>query len=82
MSGTYIRLRIQRLVLDGVDPRIGDRLAGNIERELKVLVGRYGVVVPDAERDEFGTVALELDGVTAQRLGRALASIVHERLRA
>jgi hypothetical protein len=82
VSGIYIRLRIQRLVLEGVDPRVGDRLAGNIERELKVLVGRYGVVAPHVERRNPGPVALDLNGVTAERLGRALARIVHERLRA
>jgi hypothetical protein len=80
MSAARIRVRIQQLILEGVDAQIGDSLAADIHRELKVLTGQCGLVVAAVERHDASTVALQIRGVTTERLGKTLANLVYERL--
>lgn len=84
MSAPRVRVRIRRLVLDGVDPGAGDRLAAGIQRELARLLERDR---PPAKRPLGGhaaAVAVDLvapdpDGL-GERLAEALATIVHQRI--
>jgi hypothetical protein len=83
MSAARVRVRIRRLVLDGVDPAAGERLAAGIERELAVLLARPGAMGTERPRTT-ASVAVELaarggDELRA-RLAEALARLVHERI--
>jgi hypothetical protein len=83
MSAARVRVRIRRLVLDGVDPVAGERLAAGIERELAALLARPGPAGA-ARQPATASVAVELaarggDELRA-RLAEALARLVHERI--
>jgi len=72
-----VDLRIEELVLDGVDP--GDRieLARAVERELARLVAERGLpaALADAESLDAGRIAAGAGDVRG--LGRALADAIH-----
>jgi hypothetical protein len=82
VSGPRVRVRIRRLVLDGVDAGINDRLAAGIERELARLLERHGPLRPAG--GHTAAVAVDLTDPEAvglgERLAEALATIVHQRI--
>jgi hypothetical protein len=84
VSAARVRVRIRRLVLDGVDPGAGDRLAEGIERELARLLERDGPPAPRPVGGHSAAVAVDLtvpDPVgLGERLAKALATIVHQRI--
>ena len=84
MSAPRVRVRIRRLVLDGVDPAAADRLAAGIERELARLLERQGAPALRPAGGRTAAVGVDLtapdpDGLGA-RLAEALATIVHQRI--
>jgi hypothetical protein len=84
VSAPRVRVRIRRLVLDGVDPAAGDRLAAGIERELARLLERQGA--PALRRAGASTASVAVDLIAPDpdslgaRLAEALATIVHQRI--
>ena len=83
MSAARVRVRIRRLVLDGVDPAAVQHLAAGVERELAVLLVRprpAGAARPPATSPVVVELAARGDDELRARLAEALARLVHERI--
>lgn len=84
MSAPRVRVRIGRLVLDGVDPAAADRLAAGIGRELARLLERHGPTALGPMGTHSAAVAVDLTtpdpDSLGERLAGALATIVHQRI--
>jgi hypothetical protein len=84
VSAPRVRVRIRRLVLDGVDAGTNDRLAAAIERELALLLARERPPAPRRAGASTAPVAVDLTSSDPDRLGdrlaEAIAAIVHQRI--
>ena len=84
MTPPRIRVRIERLVVHGVEAPAPGRLAAGIEAELGRLVAARGLPAGGTAPGHTPVVSVDLAGSGAagqpQRLARTVAGIVHERL--
>ena len=82
MNKPLVRVRIERLLLDGVDPSAGRQLAAALETQLARLIA--GQPVGGVTPGHTDRISLDLAGSTAtgmpDRLARTVATVIHERL--
>jgi hypothetical protein len=81
MSSKHIDIDIDRLVLQGIDPRHRTRIAESVRRELAQLVARHGVP-PHWTHAEAGAQSIpriEVDpGHSPARIGASVARAVYQ----
>jgi hypothetical protein len=82
MTGPVVRVRIERLVLEGVDPAAGQYLAAGIQARLGRLTA--GGLPTGASAGHTDRISLELAGSPtaglSERLASTLATMVYRRL--
>ncbi|MEM9488960.1 MAG: hypothetical protein AAGC55_07445 [Myxococcota bacterium] len=78
MSNRPIDIHIDQLILHGIDPRDGERIADETRRQLAHLITSHGLPPHWAEGDIRLTPNIEIPtGTSAARIGETIAATIY-----